>query len=475
MAALVILSIVAIAFILALKSPRTCLMVALFLSVWSGLAVDLGLRLTAYQLFMAPLCLVMAVRLLYPGQEPRAIALGWPFFVMLLYAIITSAFQVAQVPQVEIANSWLRAPAVRATIQIMLYLFSLAPVVLVPWLFNETGDVRKLLRVWFASTLTLALIGFVQLIIWYGTGTNPIPLGAVSNLLGGSTALREGIVTVSDMFVYRMNSFANEPRNLGTALGLAMVVVQGLALGLPRLQAFRLFGIWLFLMAALLLTYSTSGIGVWLVGTLTLLPAMWLCRVQVQRSTRAIFAAASAVVIPMVVAVILANNAGIPVLEILTDRTIERLTPEAALQDFDLAIFKWLVSDPDKIWIGGGIGNTHLYATPYLLPEHARYAEGQVFSSKMFLLRWISEQGIVGLFLFVIFLFSRIFAASWVRISDRLTPILPISIALFAMTVASVQLTTELFFAAGTLVMLAGHRKTHRKGFVPPAVATSLQ
>jgi len=468
MAALIILLVIALAFALALKSPRTCLLVALFLGAWSGLDVDLGLRLTAYQLFMAPLCLVMALRLAYPGQAPRALQLGWPFFVMLLYAVIASAFQIAQVPQVEIANSWLRAPAVRATIQIMLYLFSVAPVVLVPWLFNKPGDALKLLRVWLASTLVLALIGFVQLIIWYGTGTNPLPLGGVSRFLGGSTILREGIVTVSDMFVFRMNSFANEPRNLGTAFGLAMIILQGLALGLPKVPALRYFSLWLVLLVALLLTYSTSGIAVWLIGTLALLPAMWLSRVPIRRATSSIVAAASAITVPLIIAVLVASNAGIPVLEIITERTVERFTPEAALEDFDLAIVKWLAADPDKLWLGGGIGNAHLYATPYLLPQDALYAEGQIFSAKLLAVRTISEQGLIGLLLLVIFLLSRLPAAAWVRNNSQLAPVLPLSLALFAMTMASAQLSTELWFMAGTLVMLAGLNPKARPALAPP-------
>jgi hypothetical protein len=457
--ALIILAFVGAALALAVYQPRTALLVGLFLGGWGGLDVDLGLRLTAYQLVMAPLCLVCLVRLLYPGQAPKALHLGWPFAAMLLYALINSAFQVASLPEVSIDNSVLRSPGVRAVIQILLFLFSLSPVVLVPWLFDKPGDVLTLLRVWMASTLLLAVAGFVQLAIWYGTGVNPLPLGFSNALLGGATpALREGIVNLDGLFIFRMNSFAPEPRFLGTSFGLGMVIVQGIALAMREIRAARLFGMWLFLLVAMLLTYSTSGIAVWLLGTLALLPAMWVCRVPVQRSVRVIGGVALAVVVPLAVAVIVADDAGIPVVEIINERTIERFTLEAALEDFDLAIGTWLAAEPDKLWLGGGLGNAHLFATPYLLPEHAGYAEGQVFSAKTLILRYLSEQGIVGLSLFMLFILSRIIGAAWVRAVPWLAPMLPLSLALMVMVIGSAQLLTEVWFVAGTLVMLIGYR-----------------
>ena len=472
MAALVIALILAITTVLALKSPRTALLTGLFLGSWSGVDVDFGLRLTAYQLVMAPLCLVMLLRLVHPGPRLPAIQLGWPFAIMLLYAIINAVFQIAYLPQAEIANSVLRGPVVRAVIQTLMHLFTLAPVLLVPALFPDPLDALRLLRTWFASTLTLLAAGIVQLTIWYGTGVNPIPIGFLNTLLGGTAPLREGIATLDGLFIYRMNAFANEPRILGTTTALAMVTLPGMALAPPKVQPLRLLGLWLLLLAGLLLTLSTSGIGVWLIGTLMLLPAMWITRVPVQRSARTIMAAASGIILPLVAAVIIAENAGVPVLDILNQRTLERFTLVGVLEDFDLAILSWLIVSPDHVWLGGGLGNAHLYATPYLLPEHALYAEGQVFSAKTFLIRLISEQGIIGLLLLLLFLLTRLLAAAWIRAVPSLAPLVPLSLTLFVMVLASAQLSNELWFTAGTLVMLASHAaRLRQQAPVLPAAA----
>ncbi|WP_439532510.1 O-antigen ligase family protein [Polymorphobacter sp.] len=435
---------------LALQNPRAALLLGLFLVSWTGINVELGLRLTAYQLVMAPLCLVSLLRLRYAGQPPRTLHVGWPFAIMVLYAIVDSAFQMASVPQVAIDNSILRSPSVRAVVQMLMYLFSLSPVILVPWLFNRPGDALLLFRVWLASTIVLAAGGFAQLIIWYATGTNPMPIGFFNALLGGGEQMiRQGIVNFDGLFIYRMNSFADEPRNVGTAVGLGMVVIQGIALATRDVRGRQLFGVWLLLLIAMILTYSTSG-------TFALVPAMWVCRVPVQRSARSITLVAVAVVLPLIIAVIFAEGAGFPVIDVISERTVDRFNLEMALEDFDMAIAKWLAVDSDRLWFGVGIGNAHLYATPYLLPEQAAYAEGQVFSAKTLVLRLISEQGLVGLLLFVIFILSRTLRAAWVRALSSLALVLPLSLVLLVMVMASTQLMNEMWFLVGTLIMLAG-------------------
>lgn len=464
MAFLVVALILVATTALALRSPQAALLTALFFGNWGGLDVDLGLRVTAYQLVMAPLCLVTGLRLLYPGTRPHPLALGWSFAALVLWAVINSAFQVATVPQIEIANSVLRSPVVRATIQIVIHLFTLAPVVLVPWLFRMPEDALRLLKVWFASTLILAVIGFVQFGVWYATGINPLPLGLSNTLLGGTApVLREGVVAVGTLYIPRMNAFAVEPRFLGTAFGLAMIIIQGLALTLPQVPARRLLGLWLLLFVGLLLTLSTSGIGVWLIGSLTLLPALWLTGVPIRRRTRNIGLATGAIVLPIMLAGLIAESSGVPVVELINDRAIARFTLEAALEDFDLAIVKWMETAPERLWFGVGLGNAHLYATPFLLPQDAAYAEGQVFSAKTLLIRTISEQGIVGFVLLMAFLLSRLIAAAWVRHLPWLAPLLPLTLTLFVMVLASSQLLTEVWFTTGILVMLASHAAATRR------------
>ncbi len=459
MAALVLPVLVLGLLALALRQPRAVLLLALFVAGWGGLDVDVGLRLTGYQLAMAPLCLAVALRLAWPGFAARGLAIGPLFVALLLYSVVVSAFQIGFLPAVTIDNSALRGPVARAIIQILLFLFVLAPVVLVPLLMRGPADARRLLRVWFGSMITLAVIGWVQLALWYGTGTNPLPVGAVNGWLGGSADYnRQGIFVFEGLGLFRMNSLAGEPRSLGTLMAISMVAIQGLALAQREVPGRRWFALWLFFLVTALFTYSTSAVALWLIGTAGLLPAMLLTGVRVQRSLPALTGVVLAVSLLVGGAVVAATAAGIPIIEIVSERTIDRLEASGAVEDFDLAISDWLLANPDRLWLGAGLGNAHLFATPYLDPVFAGYAEGQVFQAKTLGLRLVSEIGIIGFSLFLAFYLSRVLAAGWARREPQLAPLLPLSMVLLLLAMANSALLNELVLVAGVLVLVAGMR-----------------
>jgi hypothetical protein len=109
------------------------------------------------------------------------------------------------------------------------------------------------------------------------------------------------------------------------------------------------------------------------------------------------------------------------------------------------------------------LGNAHLFATPYLDPEYAAYAEGQVFSAKTMVLRLTSELGLIGLALFAAFALSRILAARGPRTSAPLSPTAPVlALAMFAILAATSQIYTEATFMLGVLVLIAGLQKPAR-------------
>lgn len=471
MAAIILPGLFLAMLMLAILHPRAALLTALFLASWTGADVDVGLRITAYQLVLAPLIIVMALRLAHPGMPARPLATGGLFIAFLVYAVGNSAFQIAGLPDLTIANSALRGPQARAVIQILLFVFALAPVLLVPMLFSGAQDVQRLGRVWLWSAGVLALIGWAQLAIWYGTGTNPLPIGRINQLLGGAAEYsREGRFSFEGLGIYRMNSLANEPRNLGQVMALAMVTVQAFALTVRQINGPRLALLWLFFMVTAVFTYSTSGVAVWLIGTAALLPALWITGVPLQRSPASLFGALALLIIPIVAGLLVAASAGIPILDLVAERTIERLEESGGVEDFDLAISAWLAANPERLWFGSGLGNAHLFATPFLDPEFAAYAEGQVFSAKTMALRLISELGLVGLVLFAAFALSRILAARGPRLHATAPPFptAPVlAFAMFAILSATSQIYTEATFMLGALVLLAGLHRAAQP--VPPA------
>jgi O-antigen ligase len=151
------------------------------------------------------------------------------------------------------------------------------------------------------------------------------------------------------------------------------------------------------------------------------------------------------IVAPVLLAGFSAEAAGIPVGDILAARTVERISENGAVEDFDLAIIDYFTAHPDHAIFGVGLGNIHLYATPYLQPEFANYAEGHVFSAKQQWLRYVSELGVVGLGLLVIW--YAILVLTLAAACRRSGPDEP-----FAMLIPLGLANAAIFFASGGTV-----------------------
>lgn len=402
MAFLAVFFILASMVVLAAINPRVALMASVFFMPWNGLDIDIGLRITVYQLSLAALVIVTIVRLTQPGLRPAAIA-AWPMFAaFILYSVVWSLLQFGIFPQIRIDTEGLRGPTVRAVVQIVLFLFSVSPVILYPMLVRNRDEILALGRIYIAGVVVMAAIGWIQLVIWYATGSNPLPIGSFGNALGGGYAeARSGEYALDALNIYRMNSFAGEPRDLGIAAIIALVGLQSQALVAPRPNTVRLLLLWGFLFVTLLATVSTSAIGLWVIASPAVIPACWIFGVKIARSGRQLFGTFLVLVTPLVLIVTVLQASGIPVIDIIADRTIERVTNDGALEDFDRAIIDYLVTSPSHIITGVGIGDAHLYATPYLDPLFALYAEGNVFVAKTQYLRFISEVGLIGFSLFL--------------------------------------------------------------------------
>lgn len=456
MAIAAVLLIFAAMLALAIASPRAAMLTSAFFMPWNGLDIDIGLRITVYQLALAAIVVVTLVRLTQPGLNPARIA-AWPLFAgFVLYAMIWSLLQIGVLPQLRITTEGLRGPTVRAVIQILLFLFAVSPVVVTPLVLRNRNDVMAMGRLFIAGAIVLSFIGWVQLALWYATGTNPLPIGAFGNALGGGySEARSGSFALDALNIYRMNSLAGEPRDLGIAVIIAMLAVQAQALVATRPAGGRLLLVWAVLFFTMLATLSTSAIGLWIIATAALLPACWLFRVPVRRSGGQLGGLLVAIAVPLLLLISGLEASGIPILDILAERTIERLGSDGAIEDFDLAIMSYLQTSPMAATTGVGLGNAHLYATPYLDPLFALYAEGNVFVAKTQYLRFISEIGVVGLALFLGWTLSLTMeTARCVRHDDDLAGVIPTAAAVLVVAMGSFQAITISYAVAGAMAAL---------------------
>ncbi len=474
MAVLAVLVIFMLFTALAAANPRAALLTSVFFMPWNGLDIDIGLRITVYQLSLAGLVLVTLVRLTQPGLRPVAIA-AWPLFAaFLLYAVIWSLLQLGIFPQLRITTEGLRGPNARAVIQILLFLFSVSPVVLYPMLIRDSDDVLRIGRIYIAGVVVMALIGWLQLVGWYATGNNPLPIGAFGNALGGGYAeARSGSYVLDALNIYRMNSFAGEPRDLGIAIVVALIAIQSVALVAPRPATGKLLLLWVFLFLTLLSTVSTSGIGLWVIASPTLVPACWLFGVRIARSGRQLLGVLALLVVPLFIIIGGLEASGIPVIDIITDRTIDRLTSEGAIEDFDKTILAWLETDPSAAIAGAGLGNVHLYATPFLDPIYALYAEGNVFVAKTQYLRFISELGIIGLALFLgWYLLLTIATTRTVRDHEQLRALVPTVSGVLVIALGSLQAIAMSWALAGAMAAVCALSRQRQDS--PQALAQAL-
>ncbi len=457
MAAAVLALMFAALVVLSIRAPRAALLVTVFLAPWNGLDVDIGLRISAYQVAVAALLLVIAARSLQPGWHPGRPAAGRLLAAFMLFAVLWSLTQVAFIPEAEIAKGVLRAPVVRALIQIALFIFSISPALLIAWLMRTETDLRAMLRTYLLSICVLAAIGWAQLLVWYGTGTNPLPIGIVNDWLGGSADTRAGSFDFAALAIYRMNSFAGEPRQLGVGLVLAMLMLQAIMLTARRVDWRRLAPLWGFFLMTAVPTYSTSAVAVWLIGTavqLTLAPAIGA---RIRRTPGQLLTVVVVVVATLGLAVAAAEARGLPVIDLIADRTINRLEDNGAVEDFDLAIIGYLQAHPEALPLGTGLGNAHLYAAPYLAPEFRVYAEGVVFTAKPQYLRILSELGLVGLGLFLLWYGVLLIdvARAIERRGSELAPLTGAALTVLAVFLATPATAGEFWTMAGALMVAA--------------------
>lgn len=455
---LIILAVFGAMLWLAWTRPRTALLAVVFLAPWGELSIDLALRFTAHQLAVLALCVVMLFRSVDPAWRAPTVPGLSPLLVFIVFGLAWSLIQLSFLPSAHIAYGSLRGPEGRAVTQMAFFLFQFAPVVLAAWLLRTREDLAQVARVYLISATLLAVIGWLQLAIWIPTGENPLPVTQVNVWLGGRDEdIRSGIVVTASSYIYRMNSLAGEPRNLGTTLVLAMMLIQAIALIKGRDTPRFLLPLWIFFALSLVATLSTSAFLALAIGSAVQLPAAWLFRVRLRTSLGVVALAVMLVTGPLALATTAAQAAGYPVIELIESRTLERLesSQTGALEDFDVAILAYFDVHPESAILGTGLGNAHLYGAPYLLPEHMVYAERRPFIAKLYLVRLISEVGFVGLVLFLLWfgvLLAQVGAAIR-RLPDPggLGVLILAGATSLTIVMASTQSSNEFYAMAGVL------------------------
>lgn len=452
MALFFVLMSLAVSTFLALNRPKTALLTAVFFVPWAGLDVDVGLRVTAYLVFITPVFLIVLVRLAgAPGSSISFTQLRILGFVVI-YAIAWTLSQAPFLPEASIAGGWLRQPVTRSLIQIIMFLITLSPLLVVPMLIRSAPDLIRLGKIYLVSVTILAAIGWLQLAVWVATGSDPFPVGFFDNLLGGSASNRSGAFVSDGIVIYRMSSFGGEPKGLGASLAVALLLLQT---AVPIKASFKQL-IWYFLFVSMIATFSTMAILGWLAATsvqffITSDLRFKFKKIRLRRSGLV------AVLIGALVASMIAlSSMGDQLGRIIETRTVDRVTTgdRAYLEEFNVAITDFLLDQPLFLVTGVGLGNAHLYANDYLPIETQWYAAGTPFVAKSLALKFASELGLVVLLVFSYWVISSLRKAASCRrrvngLEDVTGSIAKFGLPLFAFALVSVYVTPHLFMALG--------------------------
>lgn len=451
--------------ILSIKSPRKALLSVVFFSAWAGLDVDVGLRLTAYRLLLAGLLCALLVKVSQSPRARQAVKSLGVLWLVPAYAALWTVLAMFITPEADVAGGWLRSPDVRSVGQILMFSLTLSPLAIVPWLIRDPRQIADFFKVYLFSACSLAGIGWIQILVWNLTGVDPIPVGVTDVWLGGAASMRSGQFQFANETVYRMSSFGGEPKGLGVSLAVGLLIIQA---GVIRTRQ-SLAWIWSYLLISMIATFSTMAILVWVGASLV--------QIIVERhshrylfSTDAVLKKRWALLVGVIFIAIpgayfLFPQSGI--VNLLEMRTVGRVFGEDTLgraapgylEDFNIAILGFLREMPVHALTGVGLGNAHLYADPYLPPFALDYADGTVFVAKSYLLRWVSEIGLVTLLLFLSrwWVMLRV-GARRLRIADhdsRLADSIKVFlISVLAFWLVSGYITPQFFLFSGLIVAM---------------------
>jgi hypothetical protein len=290
-----------------------------------------------------------------------------------------------------------------------MFALEVSPILVVPFILYKNLDILLAAKVYILSCVILAILGWFQLVCWYSLHWNPFPIGLLKSPWVGE--VQEGIAVYEGFALYRMNSLGGEPKNLAQGLAVALILLQTVQVYWSMTYKHRLILIWAFLFLSMLLTLSTSGLVLWIVGTAILWAFTAIAKIGYMHRI-SLFRASIIQVVPVVATLIVTAlfvwtteiRKGINWLEVVEERT----TGRDFIEDFDIAIIDFLADQPSYIWMGVGLGNIHLYANDYLPKVAVRYAHDTAFVAKSGYLKLLSEVGLVGLTLFLIWVGAEI-------------------------------------------------------------------
>lgn len=468
--AVLLLIFVVLAFLL--YTPDRTLFVTVFLLPWESLLLDVGLNVYPYRIFLAAFVFYIILQLGRGGRLAR------PSHWLVMYSLwgigVSLVYMMGYLSGVTGLS--FRGSGTRILFQVVRYIMTISPVILIPSLLRSLDDVWHLARWYLVAIVVLCVLGWFQLLVWSFTGTDLFPKGFLSGFLGLSDYSGSAYVFLKTR-ILRMSSLGGDPKRMGQSICIAMFLLQ--AAYLYDILSWRRFAwIWSFLAASMLITFSTSAFFLWAIGSTVTGIAAWFNRrsrhLSSNRSTRLLaivltlgfFLVGSRWTYETVTTEESASFAS--TLDARLDRTED--DEWIPIEDYDEPIWKLVLNEPFISTFGTGLGNAHVHARKYM--EDVWWdKDEQIIVAKTGALRIWSEVGIIGLFLFLAWCSHRFLQLYFSRNYPRDVPdaekMFNCALVFWATIVASYlargYVREQFFFTAGVITFLVTANFTTRK------------
>ena len=250
-----------------------------------------------------------------------------------------------------------------------------------------------ILKSYVYGVIFVCFLGILQFILFYIIGRDIFPLGYNENGLG-----RSGEFIVLGKLILRICSIAGEPRDLALHVILAILIISYFSLSFKK-NVLNLIK-FLFILT-LLLTFSTTGFT--LLFIILLFKYIYKIFLLRRLSFRNIFNYKTYF---FIILITIFNNYIVEIFHFVfqADKIQNILT-----EDVDSLVNKFLLNNKNYILTGVGSGNIYLHTFNINDDPNLSYVQDNVIQARYGFRRIIGDQGIFMLFLFLLFLFNKIY------------------------------------------------------------------
>jgi hypothetical protein len=319
----------------------------------------------------------------------RNLLTGYFFWTL----VITVFFSFYYYGEFDSNNSnYLRSSFVRSYISIIkFFVFQISPIFLLSTIIKSHDQIFSALRSYIFGLKILTVIGIAQFLIYFTSGYDFLPFGLTEDF--DPLSATEDMIFQNTGFL-RISSLGGEPKGLAVSLVIGITML--LYLQMTKIYtSMKLINVWIILMFLVLIaTLSTSGF------FLILVP-LFIVLVNIVYNVNKNILKKIIIMLSFISVLFVFQDL---ILTIIDARVLSRSSILLS-EDIDDSIIKFLEDNPIHLLFGTGLGNIHLHAINYIQDLNLYDLRlNEIFISRYGYLKIMSESGIFGFLLFLLFI-----------------------------------------------------------------------